>query len=72
MTQGDLALLVGQLVAGTRNCTQSTVSRWESGEIDVTMHYEEPLAKALGVSPFELYAPPPDGWTEPITMKDAA
>ena len=65
LTQADLALAVTDLVPGTRTVTQSTVSRWENGAIDVTLNYETPLAAALGVPEAVLYSPPPAGWQTP-------
>ncbi len=77
MTQADLALAVTDALRAansdtTRAVSQATVSRWESGVIDVTMHYEAALAAALEVSERELFQLPPDGWQIPPAMRDAA
>lgn len=42
LTQGDLAKLVG--------VTQQAIAKWESGDVDVSLKYVAPLARALGVS----------------------
>lgn len=60
MTQADLAVAV--VDAGAVACHQSTVSNWERGRTEPSIHHRVPLAIALNVPADLLYAGPPEGW----------
>jgi transcriptional regulator with XRE-family HTH domain len=48
-TQTDLALAVTDLLPGGRVAHQTTISRWERGEVTVSVRYRPALVAALGV-----------------------
>lgn len=72
LTQAALATEVKERSGQTVELHQSTISKWESGDTEVSLRYRRYLAEALEIPIDILFEAPPHGWHPPAREREAA